>query len=185
MPCQLLETRQTFRRTCYLRLHCRTVSTLKNKVSRFIQSVRNQSTSFIRRAFSEDRSLDCFVINNKQLEYFSNQPTWCTKFLLYNMFISCLYMFRAPCAHRQEVKIVLYSSGIIILILFHASTCFEHHVLIVRRSKLYYTALVSSYLFYFMPLHVSSTMCSSSGGQNCIIQLWYHHTYRYDDTRAV
>ena len=23
--------------------------------------------------------------------------------------------------------------------LFHASTCFEHHVLIVRRSKLYYT----------------------------------------------
>ena len=24
--------------------------------------------------------------------------------------------------------------------LFHASTCFEHHVLIVSRSKLYYTA---------------------------------------------
>jgi len=24
--------------------------------------------------------------------------------------------------------------------LFHAFTCFEHHVLIVRRSKLYYTA---------------------------------------------
>ena len=24
--------------------------------------------------------------------------------------------------------------------LFHASTCFEHHVLIVRRTKLYYTA---------------------------------------------
>ena len=24
--------------------------------------------------------------------------------------------------------------------LFHASTCFEQHVLIVRRSKLYYTA---------------------------------------------
>ena len=29
--------------------------------------------------------------------------------LFYNTFISCLYMFRAPCAHRQEVKIVLYS----------------------------------------------------------------------------
>jgi len=24
--------------------------------------------------------------------------------------------------------------------------------------------------FYFMPLHVSSTMCLSSRGQNCIIQ---------------
>ena len=29
--------------------------------------------------------------------------------LFYNKFISCLYMFRARCAHRQEVKIVLYS----------------------------------------------------------------------------
>jgi len=31
------------------------------------------------------------------------------KILFYNKFISCLYMFRAPCAHQQEVKIVLYS----------------------------------------------------------------------------
>ena len=29
--------------------------------------------------------------------------------LFYNKFISCLNMFREPCAHRQEVKIVLYS----------------------------------------------------------------------------
>ena len=29
--------------------------------------------------------------------------------LFYKKYISCLYMFRAPCAHRQEVKIVLYS----------------------------------------------------------------------------
>ena len=29
--------------------------------------------------------------------------------LFYSKFISCLYIFRAPCAHRQEVKIVLYS----------------------------------------------------------------------------
>jgi len=31
------------------------------------------------------------------------------KFLFYNKFITCLYMFRALCAHHQEVKIVLYS----------------------------------------------------------------------------
>jgi len=31
------------------------------------------------------------------------------KFLFYNKFILCLYMFRALCAHHQEVKIVLYS----------------------------------------------------------------------------
>ena len=29
--------------------------------------------------------------------------------LFYIKFISCLYKFRAPCAHRQEIKIVLYS----------------------------------------------------------------------------
>ena len=29
--------------------------------------------------------------------------------LFYNKFISCLYMFRGPRAHRQVVKIVLYS----------------------------------------------------------------------------
>ena len=31
------------------------------------------------------------------------------KFLFYNQFIICIYMFRALCAHHQEVKIVLYS----------------------------------------------------------------------------
>jgi hypothetical protein len=31
------------------------------------------------------------------------------KLLFYNKFIIRLYMFRAPCAHYQEVKIVLYS----------------------------------------------------------------------------
>ena len=61
------------------------------------------------------------------------------------------------CAHRQEVKIVLYSlwyhhtyrwpSGAqvergesFIMSLFHATTFFRAHVLTVRRSKLYYTA---------------------------------------------
>jgi len=31
------------------------------------------------------------------------------KILFYNKFIIRLYMFRALCAHRHEVKIVLYS----------------------------------------------------------------------------
>ena len=31
------------------------------------------------------------------------------QFLFYNKFIICLYMFRALCAHHQEVKTVLYS----------------------------------------------------------------------------
>jgi len=35
------------------------------------------------------------------------------KFLFYNKFIICIYMFRAICAHHQEVKIVCTTSGII------------------------------------------------------------------------
>ena len=35
--------------------------------------------------------------------------------LFYNKFISCLYMFRAPCADRQEVKLYYTVSGIITL----------------------------------------------------------------------
>ena len=44
--------------------------------------------------------LSIFILVIKQLD---------AQNLFYNKFISCPYMFRAPCAHRQEVKIVLYS----------------------------------------------------------------------------
>ena len=37
--------------------------------------------------------------------------------------------------------------------LFRASTCFEHHVLIVRRSKLYYTASVIITPIGGLPVH--------------------------------
>jgi len=56
------------------------------------------------------------------------------KMFFHNKLIIRLYMFRALCAHHQEVRIVLYS-------------IWYHHT-------------------YGWP----STMCSSSGGQNCIIQ---------------
>ena len=47
--------------------------------------------------------------------------------------------------------------------LFHASTCFEHHVFIIRRSKLYYTASdiitpIGAVLYNF-DLLVVSTWC--------------------------
>ena len=48
--------------------------------------------------------------------------------------------------------------------LFHASTCFEHHVLIVRRSKLYYTV---------------SGIITPVGGR----PVHRTATYRCDDTR--
>ena len=39
--------------------------------------------------------------------------------------------------------------------------------------------------FYFMPLHVSSTCVHHQEVKIALHSLWYHHTYRCDDTRAV
>ena len=55
--------------------------------------------------------------------------------------------------------------------LFHACTCFEHHVLIVRRSKLYYTASGIIKPIGGRPLHGTATYrCDDTRG--CIIQFW-------------
>jgi len=80
---------------------------------------------------------------------------WCTA---WERTISCLYMFRA-------------------------------HVLIIRRSKLHYTASgiirpIGGRLVhrlredYFMPLHVSSTCAHHEEVKIALHSLWYHHTYR-------
>ena len=53
--------------------------------------------------------------------------------------------------------------------LFHASTCFEHHVLIVRRSKLYYTASGIITPIGGRPVHGKANYrCDDTRG--CIIQ---------------
>ena len=52
--------------------------------------------------------------------------------LFYNKFISCLYMFRASCAHRQEVKIVLLYS----LWYHHTYRCDDTSVMFVYNTIL-------------------------------------------------
>jgi len=55
----------------------------------------------------QDRQfLFCFLTVNLSIIILT---TLMHKFLFYNKFIICLYMFRALCAYHQEVKIVLYS----------------------------------------------------------------------------
>jgi len=81
-----------------------------------------------------------------QYIYLSNWPTWCTKFLFNNTFISRLYMFRAHVfiisrskLHYTASGIITSIGGLLVQVLLHACTCFEH-------------------------------MCSTSGGQNSITQ---------------
>jgi len=38
--------------------------------------------------------------------------------------------------------------------------------------------------FYFMPLHVSGTCAHHQEVKIALHSLWYHHTYRCDDTRG-
>jgi len=49
---------------------------------------------------SANKSADIFILVINQLD---------AQNLSYKKFIPCLYIFRALCSHRQEVKIVLYS----------------------------------------------------------------------------
>jgi len=70
------------------------------------------------------------------------------KFLFYNKFIIFLYMFRALCAHHQEVKIVLYS-------IWYHDTCRWPSCAQVERRPVHGTATY----------RCDDTIC-------CIIQFW-------------
>ena len=55
--------------------------------------------------------------------------------------------------------------------LFHASTCFEHHVFIIRRSKFYYTASGVTTPIGGRPVHRTATYkCDDTRG--CVAQFW-------------
>jgi hypothetical protein len=58
--------------------------------------------------------------------------------------------------------------------LFQASTCFEHHVLIVRRSKLYYTVSGIVAPIGGRPVHRSA---HRQEAKIVLYSLWYRHTY--------
>jgi len=64
------------------------------------------------------------------------------KFLFYTKFIICLYMFRALCAHHQEVKIILYS-------------IWYHHT---KTSEWFKITKIQFYFIIFRPLTCFSVM---------------------------
>ena len=75
------------------------------------------------------------------------------KILFYNKFISCLYMFQAPCAHRQEVKIVLYS-------------LWYHHTETSEWSKI---TKITKIQFYKYEHIVVKFMCEFFGCDYCVL----------------
>ena len=73
-----------------------------NKDHRKLQSFLEVKTGILFNvdATSNSKQFILFILEINQLD---------AQNLFYNKFISYLYVFRAPCAHRQEVKIVLYT----------------------------------------------------------------------------
>jgi len=79
------------------------------------------------------------------------------KFLFYNKFSKCLYLFRTLCAHHQEVKIALHR-------LWYHHTYHQEVKIAIR------------ILWYHHIYHQEV--------KTALHSLWYHHTYRCDDTRG-
>jgi len=61
---------------------------------------------------------------------------------------------------------------------------FRAHVLIIRRSKLYYTASGIVTPIGGRLAHVLSTCAHHQEVKIVLHSLWYHYTYRCDDTRG-
>jgi len=93
------------------------------------------------------------------------------KILFYNKFNIFLYMFRALCAHHQEVKTVLYS------IWYHhtetrvlyPSTCFEHSCAPHQEVKIVLYSIL--YLEHYCAHH--------QGVKIVLYSICYHHTCRW------
>jgi len=67
---------------------------------RSAKNFRHSSSSAKATAAADDVSISISVINQLDAQNF---------FLFHNEFISCVCIFRAPCAHHQEVKSTLHS----------------------------------------------------------------------------
>ena len=80
-------------------LRCR----MRFKTAIYLRNVKVNSLLVIKGLVKCSRPMTC----DSSFILVINQPD--AQNLFYNKFISYLYMFRAPCAHRQEVKIVLHS----------------------------------------------------------------------------
>jgi len=80
----------------------------------------------------------------------------------------------STCAHHQEVKITLHR-----LWYHHTFRCDDTRGCVMQNNKCNAKQLV-----YFMPLHVSSTYAHHQEVKITLHSLWYHHTFRCDDTRS-
>jgi len=87
------------------------------------------------------------------------------KIFFYNKFLIFLYMFRALCAHHQEIKIVLYS-----IWYHHTETTewskitkmqfykYEHIVKFIHKFYYYVLIFIELYFSNFRPLSCFSVM---------------------------
>jgi hypothetical protein len=99
-------------------------------------------------------------------------------------FISCRYMFWAHVLIIRRSNLHYTASGIItpiggrlVLLTVHLSIFISVFNQLDAQNLLHNK-------FYFVPLHVSSTCAHHQEVKIALYSVWYHHTYRCDDTRG-
>ena len=105
-------------------------------------------------------------------------------------FSACVSCFVLQHRDNFAVFLVLFVSPETSLY-HHRQGCLFFDVLLTVRLSIFisiFNQLDAQNLFYnkfcFMPLHVSSTRAHHQEVKIAVHSLWYHHTYRCDDTRG-
>ena len=108
------------------------------------------------------RTIICFI-------YLSNYPTWCTTFLFYNKFISCLCMFRAHVLiiRRSKFHMQFYLGILVLVYLFCLFCITTFYVLLTVHLSIFISVInqldAQNFCFTISLFHVSTCfehMCS-------------------------
>jgi hypothetical protein len=94
-------------------------------------------------------------------------------------------MFRVLYNNRSDghIFLLIYSNKTNLYILFYVLLTVHLSIFISVFNQLDAQTLFHN-KFYFMPVHVSSLCAHHQEFKIALHSLWYHHTYRCDDTRG-
>ena len=94
-------------------------------------------------------------------------------------------MFRVMYNNRSDghIFLLIYSNKTNLYILFYVLLTVHLSIFISVFNQLDTQNLFHN-KFYFMPVHVSSLCAHHQEFKIALHSLWYHHTYRCDDTRG-
>ena len=147
---------------CFCHLHCSSLCT-----SVFERYNQHSDVSVQNACVPSHMYPSLTVTFTNMCHMLSNMSTPFTAFFFFNIY----FADRASQYIYVSNKPTWCTKFCFTLISFHASTCFEHHLFIIRKSKLYYTASGIITPIGGCPMHRTATYrCDDT--RCCIIQFW-------------